>query len=235
MRSSLERWLDAAFHGDVEGLRDEWRRSIWIHGTDSRGRTALHLAARGGHFEAARYLLEHAADASRGDDRKRTSLHLASQGGFSRTVDLLLRSTTCRINAADDHGDSAVYDAAWSGNVEVLCMLCTARQLNDSEEVEALINAVLKWCCEKGQAKYDDVLQHLLDLHERLSAAAPRVAAPAAAPRAALLAAACAEKAAAPAAECCICFEDDTVTSCSSGSHHMCKACVNKGVKATIT
>jgi hypothetical protein len=82
-------------------------------------------------------------------------------------VDPLLTAQTCKINAIDDKGDSAVWDACWSGKVQVVCMLSAARQLNDAAEVERLINAVLRWN-EKGRVQYDDVLQHLLDLHQRL-------------------------------------------------------------------
>jgi ankyrin repeat protein len=156
-RPSLKSWLDAAEDGDVEGLRVEWRRGIYINSSDGKGRTALYFAALEGHDKAVRHLLDRAADASRSDRSKRTPLHLACQGGFSRTADLLLTAQTCKINAVDDKGDSAAWDACWSGNVQVVRLLSTARQLNDAVEVEALIRAVVRWS-EKGRVQYDDVL-----------------------------------------------------------------------------
>jgi ankyrin repeat protein len=52
--SDLDDWLDAAYDGDVDGLHTECRRGRYINSTDEKGRTALHFAAREGHYEAVR-------------------------------------------------------------------------------------------------------------------------------------------------------------------------------------
>ncbi|KAG9412842.1 Ankyrin repeat [Aphanomyces cochlioides] len=71
------------------------QRWVSSHGPDINARsaenmTALHYAARGGHTECMRILLEAGANANVEDERHVTPLHLASVGGFGLGVKLLL-------------------------------------------------------------------------------------------------------------------------------------------------
>ena len=61
-------------HGNSEVMSDGGADVNFV-GKD--GKTALHVAARRGHWEVTKMLLEHKADASITDDNGNTALHLA--------------------------------------------------------------------------------------------------------------------------------------------------------------
>ena len=51
-------WQDAAVRGDAAVLRDLIDRGVDVDSLDRYGQTALMLAARSGHLEAARVLVQ---------------------------------------------------------------------------------------------------------------------------------------------------------------------------------
>lgn len=82
---------------------------------DSRGYTALLLAARRGLWEIADLLLEAGADPYPADDRGRTALHYAVAAGSSSTVKLLLQGGA-DPDRKDGAGLSARQEAVVKGN-----------------------------------------------------------------------------------------------------------------------
>ncbi|KAF0739141.1 hypothetical protein AaE_008822 [Aphanomyces astaci] len=91
------------------------------HGPDINSRspdnlTALHYAARGGHTECMRILLEAGANPNVEDERHVTPLHLASVGGFGLGVKLLLDNKADPFVEDADH-NTALSAAEAGGNV----------------------------------------------------------------------------------------------------------------------
>ncbi|XP_049769869.1 ankyrin-1-like [Schistocerca cancellata] len=124
-RRSMLTW--AAIYGRVEDLRalaaagavEEQIRGLVL------GETALHMAARGGHVEAVRCLLDARAPADFKDIDCQTPLHYAAQNGHTAAVvQLLGASADC--NATDGYGDTPLHLAVRAGHAEVTAALLQA-------------------------------------------------------------------------------------------------------------
>ncbi|KAF0695494.1 Aste57867_13687 [Aphanomyces stellatus] len=97
------------------------QRWVSSHGPDINARssenlTALHYAARGGHTECMRILLEAGANANVEDERHVTPLHFAAVGGFGLGVKLLLDNKADPFVEDADH-NTALSVAEAGGNV----------------------------------------------------------------------------------------------------------------------
>lgn len=78
--------------------------AVLVEATNEAGRTALHVAANGGHAACVAFLLAHRADASAADDRLGwTPLHVASAAGHELVCSLLLGAGS-DADAADRRG-----------------------------------------------------------------------------------------------------------------------------------
>jgi ankyrin repeat protein len=98
-----------------------------LHVRDNSGNTPLHLAASGGHLEAARTLLELKADVNSLDGKGSTPLHRALEG-VPRGPDIvrlvrLLFDNGADLHARDNSGDTPLHSAASRGHLEVTRML----------------------------------------------------------------------------------------------------------------
>ena len=86
---------------DSAGRKEAAR--TWFNGLQP-----LHLAAKGGHVEAARWMLDHDAPIDSAKERElRTPLHWATQRGHLDLVKLLLERGA-PVNAGDKTGVDAV-------------------------------------------------------------------------------------------------------------------------------
>ena len=110
------------------------------------GLTPLHVAAREGHPEAVRALLDAGAKAGETDNRPETRhrnadsngwtpLHLAAMAGQARTAELLL-DRGADVNAADARGKfTPLHYAAWNGEAGLIQLLL-ARKANRAAKDE---------------------------------------------------------------------------------------------------
>ena len=91
--------------------------------TPRKGITPLEWAARKGHAEVVKLLLDNKADAntSRHTDGV-TALHVAAQNGHTEVVKQLLDNKAV-VNASRDTGDTPLYAAAQDGQTEVVKLL----------------------------------------------------------------------------------------------------------------
>uniref|UniRef100_A0A336KWP8 CSON012661 protein n=1 Tax=Culicoides sonorensis TaxID=179676 RepID=A0A336KWP8_CULSO len=100
---------------------------------DLNGQTALNIAARNGHTEIVKVLLNFIqGERSRGvevnhpDRDGWTPLRSASWGGHTEIVKILIAHPACKIDRADREGRTALRAAAWSGNEDIVKILIQA-------------------------------------------------------------------------------------------------------------
>ena len=105
-----------------EGLLNKLKRRIDLNKMDSRGMTALYMAAMGGHEAMVRLLLEKGADLKAKDSNKWTALHAAARGGHEAVVRLLLEKRV-DLEAKQSDGMTALVVAAGHGNEAVVRLL----------------------------------------------------------------------------------------------------------------
>lgn len=86
----------------------------------SNGKNALHLAARQGHVDIVRALLEKDPQLARRTDKKgQTALHMAVKGVSSEVVRLLLNADAAIVMLPDKFGNTALHIASRKKRVEV--------------------------------------------------------------------------------------------------------------------
>jgi cytohesin len=81
---------------------------------ESGGRTPLHWAAKDGHHEIVRLLLEAGAEPDRKEDNGMASIHRAAEYGRYRVIELLL-AKGADVNSRDNKGKTALHWAAIGG------------------------------------------------------------------------------------------------------------------------
>ena len=91
---------------------------------DASQRTALFVAAHGGHTEVMQLLLDAGADAELVDEEDNTPLIIAAAGGSCAALELLLSAgADVDIDAADSAGCTALVAAAAMGHLEAVRFL----------------------------------------------------------------------------------------------------------------
>ncbi|XP_061389650.1 uncharacterized protein LOC133324836 [Musca vetustissima] len=102
---------------------------------DYNGQTALNIAARNGHLDVVKLLLNFSQPCNDGTGRMKrvdvnhadrdgwTPLRSASWGGHTEVVKLLIAHPACKIDLADKEGRTALRAAAWSGHEDILKIL----------------------------------------------------------------------------------------------------------------
>jgi ankyrin repeat protein len=83
------------------------------------GTTLLHIAAKHGHLDVSRYLLDEQVDSNAINYLDRTALHDASKNGHAEICELLLQ-TGASVDMQDDDGETALHMAQ---NIEVVQVL----------------------------------------------------------------------------------------------------------------
>jgi ankyrin repeat protein len=112
----------AAFGGHVRLLQlflEEYR--VDRHLTDDQGRSALHIAARGGHMEAVDFLLSLGLDINAKDKKGDTALHYAASGASFEVLQRILQLPQLKI--FDDTSWSPLHWACRVGDAQTIKLL----------------------------------------------------------------------------------------------------------------
>ncbi|GAQ09198.1 2-5A-dependent ribonuclease [Aspergillus lentulus] len=129
----LEKLLMAARKGDRDeigalierGVPPDRRNISSIHGSLFQGWSALELAARYGHHDSVRFLLQNAkVSATEANSAGVTALHYAAQNGHESVAECLLEFGADG-NAADENDMTPLHHAAAEGHVGVITLLCS--------------------------------------------------------------------------------------------------------------
>jgi ankyrin repeat protein len=105
-----------------------------INNVDSQGRTALLLAAKGGHTECVKFCLKYAASLSHPDTSLMTALHYAASGGHIDCVKLLLQNNP-DLEARDNAGHTPLILGAFTNRHAVCIEILDKGALIDSADI----------------------------------------------------------------------------------------------------
>jgi ankyrin repeat protein len=151
---------DADIHGTSTLILASWSGYLEIvqallgrEGTDvnkggSYGSTALHYAARKGHIEVARALLQAGANARKSNKDSQTPLHWASNKGCIEIVRALLEAGAgADVRKCDKYSDSPISFACKGKHLEVFRALVEAG--GDVNKLDSRLWTALHWasCC----------------------------------------------------------------------------------------
>jgi len=141
---------------------------------DAGGRTPLHWACRGVHFEMLKFLVEKGADVNAKDNEGMTPLHSLAEKAHSQGIAFLL-ANKAEVNAQSGFRDTPLHYAVQSGNADVVKLLLdngadpTAR---NNMRSTALIRAVQENKIELAEyliSKGGDVDPALLDVYHSVT------------------------------------------------------------------
>jgi ankyrin repeat protein/L-ascorbate metabolism protein UlaG (beta-lactamase superfamily) len=111
---------DAIRRGDLPAVqRLVASDSSLLGAKEPDGSTPLHVAARTGNIEIAKYLLGAGADLRAGDNENSNVLHLAAVGGRRDMIDLVL-ARGIDVNSADDNGMTAILFAVGYNHADLV-------------------------------------------------------------------------------------------------------------------
>ncbi|SJK97930.1 uncharacterized protein ARMOST_01186 [Armillaria ostoyae] len=115
----------AAYKGDrtLFSFVLDTEQDVDINMVDTEGRSALHLAATGGHEDIARVLLDRNADVTMLDIHGGTPLHAAAGAGHKFIAEQLLKHDPKTVNAVDRNNRTPLYLSANGGHHEVAMLL----------------------------------------------------------------------------------------------------------------
>ena len=123
--STLIRASDRGYLEIVQALLG--REGTDVNKGDYDDNTALHLAARDGHIEVARALLQAGANARKSNNRGKTPLHYASENGTIKIVRALLEAGAgADVRKRDENGYSPISHASFGKHFEVFRALVEA-------------------------------------------------------------------------------------------------------------
>uniref|UniRef100_A0A1X7VP15 Uncharacterized protein n=1 Tax=Amphimedon queenslandica TaxID=400682 RepID=A0A1X7VP15_AMPQE len=127
-----------------------------INHIDNYKRTALYIACKEGHAQAARKLLEHGADTDITESTfERTPLHFACELGHVQLVELLLRHGA-NFNKLTNLDYTALHTASENGYAQVVELLLDHGA--DIKQTDTLGRPALQLACEKGHAQVVELL-----------------------------------------------------------------------------
>jgi len=136
-----------------------------VNATDSDERTALAWAARRGHEEVVRMLLERGGVNLHhvSTNNERTPLLLAAQGGHEGIVKMLLEREDVNLNRADKFGDTPLGWAAEGGHEGTVKMFLEREEVNPDHEDTGVLQTPLSRAARRG---HEGVVKMLLEREE---------------------------------------------------------------------
>ncbi|XP_068979164.1 ankyrin repeat domain-containing protein 39-like isoform X1 [Bombus flavifrons] len=145
----------AAQYNDLDRVKVLLKKGVSPDAEDSAGYTALHYAARNGHYKICNILLENGA-AVNAQTRcgHATALHRAAMQSHSEIVELLLRFDA-NPNLKDVDGYTALHRALTARSTPVCKLLIPCTDLS-------LLNSNIQSLEQLVKEKYPDILPFLL-------------------------------------------------------------------------
>ena len=138
--------------GSVEKLREALARGVDRVETQSRGRTALFVAALHGHTDCVKLLLETggANVEGKGGVRRTSALQAAASGGHAAALQLLL-AHGADVNAQDKHSWTALHYACLpAGTADCVALLLAAGAVPGAQSAERSGYDSLTEYCVRG-------------------------------------------------------------------------------------
>lgn len=115
-----EKLWHAAFDGDFDGAKAAVDAGADVNYRGFGGFTPLLAAAKNGHLEVVKYLVEHGADIDKSDNnRRKTPLLAAAFEGHFEIVKYLV-DKGANVNVQAINGWTPLHDAAWVANFEIV-------------------------------------------------------------------------------------------------------------------
>ncbi len=127
---------------------------------------AIHIAAKNGHLDVVKYLVDHGFDSATLDEEGRSALHWAANNGHAETVEFLCRQEGIDLNHANLNSDTALMMAANNGHAETVEFLCGQEGI-DINQANQAGNTALILAANNGHAETVDFLcgQEGIDLN----------------------------------------------------------------------
>ena len=113
-------FLQSAYKGHSEKLKDLVELGVPVDLTDEKGRTALMLAAYNGHTSIVEFLLAKGADVNAKDKDGQTALFYTSKRSFNETSDFLLKNGIDVNAQSKKRGTTALMIVAVAGNLDMV-------------------------------------------------------------------------------------------------------------------
>lgn len=148
--------VDAAKHGDKDGIRSLLQKKADVNAAEPDGSTALHWAAYNNDLECADLLLRAGANANAQNDLGATPLWSAAQNGSTAMVRRLLEGGA-NPNAALEAGETPLMVAARAGYAEIVDLLLAKGGNPDARGTRG--QTALMWAVSQ---KHPDVVKVLL-------------------------------------------------------------------------
>ena len=121
-----------------------------VNHTTKTNSTALRSACYNGNLDMARYLVEHGADAHINKENNDTNLMVSVCHKHVHMVHYLIDELKCDVNACDNDGRSALYDAVNCGSLELVKVLLN----HDARNFRAVKDQMspLMWAAERRRS-----------------------------------------------------------------------------------
>jgi len=159
-------FLSAAYIGDIKKLQSLLDSGIDPNFCDSKGRTALHLTASKGHYEAAKLLLTSGSNCNMKDLNGNSALHLAVLANHIQMVTLLLKSGAS-VKEEDNNGRTPINLAKSRLTILQDCTSYNSDQLKqEAKNIIEMMQIYLTKCNKKEKLIFLNHFITRLNLHD---------------------------------------------------------------------
>ena len=153
--------LGAAYMGQLDEIqRLVGQNGVTVDVEDEDGCTPLIHAAREGHLDIVRCLVEAKANVEATDDEGNTAIILAAKVGEMNMVQYLVKEARANLEETNDKGQTALIEAAQNGDLDVVQCLLEAKATVGIEESTLDYRPPLMHAARFGRL---NVVQHLVE------------------------------------------------------------------------